>query len=46
MIDSLNPQKQISNAIMNLKKGLEISGCWKEFKADIRKLFRKKFQVK
>ena len=34
-IDCLNPQKQISDAIMNLEKGLEISDCWKEFNADI-----------
>jgi len=36
-IDSLNPGKQISNKIMNLEKGFDISGCWKEFSSDIRK---------
>ena len=36
-IDSLNPGKQISNNIMNLEKGFDISGCWKEFSSDIRK---------
>ena len=30
-IDCLNPQNQISDSIMNLEKGLEISACWKEF---------------
>ena len=33
-IDSLNPGKQISNKIMNLEKGFDISGCWKEFSSD------------
>ena len=42
----LNPQKQISDAIMNLEKGLEISDCRKEFNADIRKLLRKKLPCK
>jgi len=41
-IDSLNPQKQISDIVMNLEKGLEISDCWKEFNPDIRKIFCKK----
>ena len=45
-IDCLNLQKQISDAIMNLEKGLEISDCWKEFNADIRKLLRKKLPGK
>jgi len=31
---------------MNLEKGLVISDCWKEFHADIRKLFRKKLPGK
>ena len=38
-IDCLNPQNQISDSIMNLEKGLEISACWKEFNPDIRKFF-------
>ena len=38
-IDCLNPQNQISDNIMNLEKGLEISACWKEFNPDIRKIF-------
>ena len=41
-IDSLNPQKQMSDIVMNLEKGLEISDCWKEFNPDIRKIFCKK----
>ena len=41
-IDCLNPQKQISNALMNLEKGLDIPDCWKEFNSDIRKIFFKK----
>ena len=36
-INGLNPQNQISDSIMNLEKGLEISACWKEFNPDIRK---------
>jgi len=28
--------------IMNLEKGLNIPDCWKEFNADIRKIFFKK----
>jgi len=36
-IDCLNPQNQISDSIMNLEKGLEISACWKEFNPDFRK---------
>ena len=40
-IDCLNPQKHISNAVMNLEKGLDIPDCWKEFNADIRKNFFK-----
>jgi hypothetical protein len=31
---------------MNLEKGLEISDCWKEFNADIRKFLRKKLPGK
>ena len=45
-IDCLNPQKHISNAIMNLEKGLDIPDCWKEFNADIRKIFFKKVPAK
>ena len=41
-IDCLNPQKEISDMIMNLEKGLNIPDCWKEFNADIRKIFFKK----
>ena len=41
-IDCLNPQKEISDTIMNLEKGLNIPDCWKEFNADIRKIFFKK----
>jgi hypothetical protein len=41
-IDSLNPGKQISNKIMNLEKGFDISGCWKEFSSDIRKMLSSK----
>ena len=32
----------ISDAIMNLEKGLEIPDCWKEFNSHIRKIFFKK----
>ena len=28
-INSLNPQKQMWNIVMNLEKRLEISACWK-----------------
>ena len=45
-IDCLNPQKHISNAVMNLEKGLDIPDCWKEFNADIRKIFFKKVPAK
>ena len=41
-IDCLNPQKHISDAIMNLEKGLEIPDCWKEFNTHIRKIVFKK----
>ena len=41
-IDSLNPQKQMSNIIMNFEKGFEIFVCWKEFNFYIRKISCKK----
>ena len=46
-IDSLNlnPGKQISNNIMNLEKGFDISSSWKEFSSDIRKSYLRKFQT-
>ena len=45
-IDCLNPQKQISDNIMNLEKGLDIAACWKEFNPDIHKIFSKIVQMK
>ena len=45
-IGCLNPQKHISNAIMNLEKGLDIPDCSKEFNADIQKNFFKKISCK
>ena len=45
-IDCLNPQKEVTNSIMNLEKGLEISECWKEFNQDIRKVLFKIIPIK
>ena len=45
-IDCLNPQKEVTDSIMNLEKGLEISECWKEFNQDIRKVLFKIIPIK
>ena len=45
-IDCLNPQKEVTDSIMNLEKGLEISECWKEFNQDIRKVLFKIVPIK
>ena len=44
-IDSLNPGKQISNNIMNLEKGFDLSGCCKEFGPEIRKKLSSKIPI-
>ena len=45
-IDCLNPQKEVTDSIMNLEKGLKISECWKEFNQDIRKVLFKIIPIK